>query len=104
MPVRGVVRHMRYLPRRFRGAGRAPSGQGLHLVFDVDNFPTLLIQHQDTVAFFGTMLPDAALADRLVKAQAAQSEAELARLATSTDERRSWQRDCNLRALLDAAA
>jgi thioredoxin 1 len=71
---------------------------------DVDNFPTLLIQHQDTVAFFGTMLPDAALADRLVKAQAAQSEAELARLATSTDERRSWQRDCNLRALLDAAA
>ncbi len=71
---------------------------------DVDNFPTLLIQHQDTVAFFGTMLPDPALADRLVKAQAAQSDAELARLATSTDERRGWQRDCNLRTLLHAAA
>jgi thioredoxin 1 len=70
---------------------------------DVDNFPTLLIQHEDTVAFFGTMLPDAALADRLVKAQAAQSDAELARLAASSEERRGWQRDCNLRALLEAA-
>jgi thiol-disulfide isomerase/thioredoxin len=70
---------------------------------DVDNFPTLLIQHEDTVAFFGTMLPDAALADRLVKAQAAQSDAELARLATSSEERRGWQRDCNLRTLLGAA-
>ncbi len=71
---------------------------------DVDNFPTLLIQHEDTVAFFGTMLPDPALADRLVKAQAAQSDVELARLAASSEERRGWQRDCNLRTLLGAAA
>jgi len=71
---------------------------------DVDNFPTLLIQRHDTVAFFGTMLPDPALADRLVKAQAAQSDEELARLAASTDERRGWQRDCNLRTLLGAAS
>lgn len=70
---------------------------------DVDNFPTLLIQHQNTVAFFGTMLPDAALANRLVKAQAALSDAELARLAASSEERRGWQRDCNLRTLLQAA-
>ena len=70
---------------------------------DVDNFPTLLIQHHDTVAFFGTMLPDAALADRLVKAQATQSDEELARLAASSAERRGWQRDCNLRTLLHAA-
>jgi thiol-disulfide isomerase/thioredoxin len=71
---------------------------------DVENFPTLLIQRDDTVAFFGTMLPDPALADRLVKAQAAQSSDELARLATSTEERRRWQLDCNLRVLLQAAA
>jgi thiol-disulfide isomerase/thioredoxin len=71
---------------------------------DVENFPTLLIQRDDTVAFFGTMLPDPALADRLVKAQAAQSNEEIARLATSTEERRRWQADCNLRVLLDAAA
>ena len=70
---------------------------------DVDNFPTLLIQRRDTVAFFGTMLPDPALADRLVKAQAAQSDEELARLASSTDERRRWQEACNLRTLLAAA-
>ena len=70
---------------------------------DVSNFPTLLIQHHDTVAFFGTMLPDPALADRLVKAQAAQSDTELARIAGSTEERRGWQRNCNLRTLLQAA-
>ena len=48
---------------------------------DVDNFPTLLVQRGDTVAFFGTMLPDGAVADRLVQAQAAAAPEELARLA-----------------------
>lgn len=72
---------------------------------DVENFPTLLIQREDTVAFFGTMLPDPALADRLVKAQAEQTSEELARLATSSSERREWQLDCNLRDLIrDAGA
>lgn len=71
---------------------------------DVDNFPTLLVQRDDTVAFFGTMLPDAAIADRLVQAQAELAPEELARLAGSNEERRGWQRDCNLRTLLGAAA
>lgn len=70
---------------------------------DVENFPTLLIQHQDQVAFFGTMLPDPAIAHRMVLAQAAHSAAELATLNAGNAERRTWQRDCNLRALLDAA-
>ena len=70
---------------------------------DVDNFPTLLVQQGDTVAFFGTMLPDAAVADRLVQAQAELAPDELARLAGSTEERRGWQRDCNLRTLLGEA-
>lgn len=69
---------------------------------DVDNFPTLLVQRGDTVAFFGTMLPDGAVADRLVQAQAAATPEELARLAASSEERRGWQRDCNLRTLLAA--
>ena len=69
---------------------------------DVENFPTLLLQRGDTVAFFGTMLPDVAIADRLIQAQAALDEGELQRLAT-TPERAAWQRDCNLRALLAAA-
>lgn len=67
---------------------------------DVENFPTLLIQRRDTVAFFGTVLPDPKLADRLVKAQAAHSDEELAALAKSTSERREWQAECNLRNLL----
>lgn len=67
---------------------------------DVENFPTLLVQRGDTVAFFGTMLPEVAIADRLVQAQAAATPEELARLAASSEERRAWQRDCNLRVLL----
>jgi thioredoxin 1 len=67
---------------------------------DIENFPTLLIQRAEAVAFFGTVLPDAALAHRLVLAQAAHSEGELAALAASSEERRGWQRDANLRALL----
>lgn len=67
---------------------------------DVENFPTLLVQRGDTVAFFGTMLPDGAVADRLVQAHAAQSDEEMARWAGSSEERRAWQRDCNLRILL----
>jgi thioredoxin-like negative regulator of GroEL len=66
---------------------------------DVENFPTLLIQHEDVVAFFGTTLPDAGVAHRLM-AQAALSEAELAAQAASSTERRDWQNDCNLRTLL----
>ena len=70
---------------------------------DIDNFPTLLIQRHDTVAFFGTVLPDPALAERLIQAQAVQSEAELARAARSSQERRGWQDACNLRVLLATA-
>lgn len=67
---------------------------------DVDNFPTLLLQRGDTVAFFGTMVPDGGVADRLVQAQAEHSDEELARLAQSSQERRNWQQECNLRVLL----
>lgn len=70
---------------------------------DVDNFPTLLLQKGDTVAFFGTTLPDAALAERLVQAQAELAPEELARLAQSSQERRDWQRDCNLQTMLRQA-
>ena len=70
---------------------------------DVENFPTLLLQKGETVAFCGTMLPEAGLAHRLLQAQEAMSDAELAAQADSTEERRHWQRDCNLRALLRAA-
>ena len=70
---------------------------------DVDNFPTLLLQQRDTVAFFGPMLPDALLAERLLQAQAELAPEELDRLARSSEERRTWQRDCNLQTLLRQA-
>lgn len=71
---------------------------------DVENFPTLLIQRGDTVAFFGTVLPDLKLADRLIHAQAEKSAAELLAQASNTPERAQWQRLCNLRLLLDEAS
>jgi len=70
---------------------------------DVENFPTLLIQRGDIVAFFGTVLPDAKLAERLVEAQVSKNEAELCAEALSNVERLAWQRDCNLRLLLEQA-
>jgi thioredoxin-like negative regulator of GroEL len=70
---------------------------------DIENFPTLLMQRAGAVAFFGTVLPDPALAHRLVQAQAAHSDGELAALAISSEERRGWQRDANLAPLLQAA-
>ncbi len=68
---------------------------------DVENFPTLLMQKDGVVAFFGTMLPELALAERLLQSKMAMSDAELQKIAHSTEERRAWQRDCNLRLLLD---
>lgn len=68
--------------------------------FDVDNFPTLLIQRADTVAFFGTVLPDAGQAHRLIQAQSELSAEELLAQAASSAERRQWQAEYNLRARL----
>lgn len=67
---------------------------------DVENFPTLLIQHHELVAFFGTMLPDAGVAHRLLQSTAAQSDEELQALNATNSERAAWQRNCNLRTLL----
>lgn len=69
---------------------------------DIENFPTLLIQHDDVVAFFGTVLPDAALAERLITAQMSTAQEDLARLAASTEERRHWQHS-SLKTLLGQA-
>ena len=33
---------------------------------DIENFPTILIEHQNNVVFFGTMLPDVSHIDRLL--------------------------------------
>ena len=70
---------------------------------DVENFPTLLIQRGDLVAFFGPVQPDQGLAERLLLAQIEKSNAELHTEAHSSAERQTWQRDCNLRLRLNEA-
>lgn len=68
--------------------------------FDVENFPTILLQKADTVTFFGPVLPEPRGVQRLLAAQLEKSADELAREAASSAERAQWQRECNLRARL----
>jgi thioredoxin 1 len=68
--------------------------------FDVENFPTLLIQRGDAVAFYGTVQPDTQQAHRLVQAQAEKSGEELQAEIRSSAERGNWQIECNLRVQL----
>jgi hypothetical protein len=63
---------------------------------DVENFPTLLIQRGNIVAFYGPVLPDPHIADRLIRAQAEKTEAALQTEAQTSDERMRWQKECNL--------
>lgn len=71
---------------------------------DVENFPTLLIQRGDAVAFFGTMLPDMKIADRLIQTLAEKSSSELRAEAAGSPERAEWQRSCNLYTRLQETA
>ena len=67
---------------------------------DVENFPTILIQHRDMVVFYGTMLPEPRQVARLLEAQLSRDEDELRREASSSAERQQWQQACNLRSML----
>jgi thioredoxin 1 len=42
---------------------------------DIENFPTILIEHADTTLFFGTMLPDTAQLARLISSLDANASA-----------------------------
>lgn len=67
---------------------------------DIDNFPTLLIQRGDTVAFFGTILPDVRQTARLLQAQKEKNEQELQAEIAGNADRQSWQQEANLRSRL----
>ena len=69
---------------------------------DVDNFPTLLIQHGDIVGFYGTVQPDATQLNRLIQSQSQQSREQLSAHATSGALQRQWQATANLRARIAA--
>ena len=68
---------------------------------DVENFPTILLQRGDTVAFYGTMMPEPRQVARLLEAQLQRSDEELRREARSNPQRQQWQSECNLRLRLD---
>ena len=68
---------------------------------DVENFPTILMQRGDTVAFYGTMMPEPKQVARLLEAQLERSDEELSREARSNPQREQWQTECNLRLRLD---
>ncbi|HYD79979.1 MAG TPA: thioredoxin family protein [Paucimonas sp.] len=64
---------------------------------DIENFPTVLMQRGDVVAFYGTVLPDARVVERIFLAQQAKDVDELAAEVQRTPERRGWQSEVNLR-------
>ncbi len=68
--------------------------------FDVENFPTLLVQRGDHVMFYGTTMPDHRIAHRLITSHAAQTESELKLQSQSNAERKDWQLERNLRKVL----
>jgi thioredoxin 1 len=71
--------------------------------FDVENFPTLLIQRGDDVIFYGTTMPDHRIAHRLLTAHEGKSAAELKAQTQSSAEYREWQAERNLRQALTHA-
>jgi thioredoxin 1 len=71
--------------------------------FDVENFPTLLIQRGDDVIFYGTTMPDHRIAHRLLTAHEGKSAAELKAQTQSSAEYREWQAERNLRQALTQA-
>ena len=70
--------------------------------YDVENFPTLLIQRDDTVVFFGTMLPHLELLQRTLESFHTQTPEESRRHAHADPLRRSWQTERNLKRALAA--
>ncbi|MDD3353805.1 thioredoxin family protein [Zoogloea sp.] len=68
--------------------------------YDVENFPTLLIQRHDSVLFFGTMLPHHDLLQRTLERFRAQAPEESRHYACSDPLRAGWQDTRNLRRAL----
>ena len=64
---------------------------------DVDNFPTLLIQHDAVVSFYGTMQPEISQLERLLGSQLNQTGAQLQDVANTSPTQRLWQTQANLR-------
>ena len=67
---------------------------------DIENFPTLVIQHDSHVLFCGAMLPHITQLERLLQTFLPQTLAESHVQATSTAERVAWQSVADIRSRL----
>lgn len=63
---------------------------------DVENFPTLFVARNGDVLFFGTMLPQHGLLQRLLETFLAQTADESRAYARGSAERLAWQDDDDL--------
>ncbi len=64
---------------------------------DVENFPTILVQQQHIVSFYGTMQPDVSQIKRLLLSQSQLDTDQLQREYTVSPQHRRWQTEVNLR-------
>lgn len=67
---------------------------------DISKFPTILIQRNNTVAFYSCIHPDARLAERILQSMLDEDPASLAQQIQDDAERLQWQTDCNFMRLL----
>ncbi|RJX34152.1 MAG: thioredoxin [Oxalobacter sp.] len=68
-----------------------------------ENFPTLLVQFKGIITYYAPVLPDHRQVDRLLASLTSESIDTLLKQANSSDERKSWQENCNMRILLQNA-
>lgn len=64
--------------------------------FDVENFPTLLIQQHGVVTFYGTMQPDTKQLKRVLQSQAERTPEQLQIQTDAIEQHRLWQSEVNL--------
>src|SRR5690606_21013724 len=72
--------------------------------WDIENFPTLLIQRKELVLFFGPMLPHHRILRQTLETLLAQDEPEARAYAHGTPERAAWQARFDIRPLLPRKA
>ena len=71
---------------------------------DIENFPTLFIQRQEAILFFGTMLPHLNHLQRTIETFVEQTPEQSRSYAQSNPDRLEWQNNADLRNLAQAVS
>lgn len=72
--------------------------------FEVDNFPTLLLQTGQYVTYYGSIAPDIGIAERLLQNSLQQSPEQLLKANVTNPHFLLWQKECNLASALHGAS